>query len=147
VAQIEAPDLNEDEMALVIKLFKTALKGHKEYPNKNKSRGKCVCFKCGKSGNFIAQCPYNENDQDQDKKGKKDKKFYKKRKGEAHIGKECDSDCSSSDSNDEGLATSAFNKSPLFPNKRHTCVMAKEKKVRTHVTPSTLLVMRIPVMM
>jgi hypothetical protein len=53
-AQVEDVGLNEDEMTLIIKCFKTALKGHKEYPNKNKSRGKCSCFKCGKSGLFIA---------------------------------------------------------------------------------------------
>jgi hypothetical protein len=46
-----------------------------------------------------------------------------------------DSDCSSSDSDDEGLAASAFDKSSLFPNKRHTCLMAKEKKVRIRDTP------------
>jgi hypothetical protein len=34
VVQIEAIGLNEDEMALVIKRFKTALKGRKDYPNK-----------------------------------------------------------------------------------------------------------------
>jgi hypothetical protein len=39
VAQIKAADLNEDEMVLVIKRFKTALNGRKDYPNKNKSRG------------------------------------------------------------------------------------------------------------
>jgi hypothetical protein len=65
VAQVEAVGLNEDEMALIIKCFKTALKGRKEYPNKNKSRGKCSCFKCGKSGHFIAQCIDNDNDQTQ----------------------------------------------------------------------------------
>jgi hypothetical protein len=54
---------------------------------------------------------------------------YKKAKGEAHLGKEWDSDCSSSDSDNEGLAATAFNKSSLFPNERHTCLMAKEKKV------------------
>jgi hypothetical protein len=64
VAQVEAVRLNEDEMALIIKRFKTALKGHKEYPNKNKTRGKCSCFKCGKTGHFIAQCPDNDNDQE-----------------------------------------------------------------------------------
>ena len=32
VAQVEAIGLNEDEMALIIKRFKTALKGRKEYP-------------------------------------------------------------------------------------------------------------------
>jgi hypothetical protein len=63
VAQVEAVRLNEDEMALIIKRFKTALKGRKEYPNKNKSKGKRSYFKCGKSSHFIAQCPDNNNDQ------------------------------------------------------------------------------------
>jgi hypothetical protein len=62
VAQVEADGLNEEEMMLIIKRSKTALKGCKEYPNKNKSRGKRSCFKCGKSGHFIAQCPDNDND-------------------------------------------------------------------------------------
>jgi hypothetical protein len=39
VAQVEAGRLNEEEMVLVIKRFKTTLKGHKEYPYKKKSRG------------------------------------------------------------------------------------------------------------
>jgi hypothetical protein len=132
VAQVEAVGLNEDEMALIIKRFKTALKGHKEYPNKNKSRGKCSSFKYGKSSHFIAQCPDNDNDQAQEKKGKRN---YRKAKAEVHIGKEWDSDCSSSDSDDKGLATSAFNKSFLFPNERHTCLMAKEKKLHIQDTP------------
>jgi hypothetical protein len=136
VAQLEAIGLNEDEMVLIIKRFKTALKGRKEYPNKNKLRGKRSCYKCGKSGHFIAQCPDNDNDQAQEKKGKKErKKNYRKAKGEAHIGKEWDSDCSSSDSDDEGLAALAFKKSSLFPNERHTCFMAKEKKVHIWDTP------------
>jgi hypothetical protein len=63
VAQVEAAGLNEEEMALIIKRFKTTLKGRKEYPNKNKTRGKRSCFKCGKTSHFIAQCPDNENDQ------------------------------------------------------------------------------------
>jgi hypothetical protein len=114
---VEAVGLNDDKMALIIKRFKTALKGRKEYPNKNKSRGKGSCFKCGKSGHFIAQCPDNDNDEAQEKNGKKErKKNYRKAKGEANIGKEWDSDYSSSDSDDEGLAASAFNKSFLFPN-------------------------------
>jgi hypothetical protein len=61
-------------MTLVIKRFKIALKGHKEYSNKNKSRGKWSCFKCGKSGHFIAQCLDNESDQGQEKKWKNEKK-------------------------------------------------------------------------
>jgi hypothetical protein len=138
VAQVEAAGLNEDEMTLIIKRFKTALKGCKEYPTKNKTRGKRSCFKCGKTSRFIAQCPNNENDQAQERHGKKEKKKnYMKAKGEAHLGKEWESGCSSSDSDDEGLTASAFDKSSLFPNERHTCLMAKEKKVRIRDTPSS----------
>jgi hypothetical protein len=136
VAQIEVAGLNEDEMSLIIKRFKTALKGCKEYPSKDKTRGKRSCFKCGKTGHFIAQCPDNDNDQEQEKYGKREKKkVYKKAKGEAHLGKEWDLDCSSFDSDDEGLAATAFNKSLLFPNERHTCLMAKEKKVHIQDYP------------
>jgi hypothetical protein len=63
VAQVEVVGLNEDEMSLIIKRFKTALKGRKEHPNKNKANGKRSCFKCGKTGHFIAQFPDNNNDQ------------------------------------------------------------------------------------
>jgi hypothetical protein len=147
VTQVKAVGLNKEEMALIIKRFKTALKGRKENPNKNKAKGKRSCFKCGKTDHFIAQCPDNENYQEQENHGKREKKkVYKKAKGEAHLGKEWDSDCSSSD--DEGLAASAFNKSSLFSNERHTCLMAKEKKVSVRETLSILLqAMMILVMM
>jgi hypothetical protein len=65
------------------------LRDAKSTPNKNKTRGKCSCFKCGKTGHFIAQCPDNENDQAQERHGKREKKKnYRKAKGEAHLGKE-----------------------------------------------------------
>jgi hypothetical protein len=103
VAQVEATGLNKDEMALIIKRFKTALKGRKEYPNKNKTRGKRSCFKCGKTGHFIANYTDNGSDQGQEKSGKKEKKkSYRKAKGEAHLEKEWDSDCSSFDCWGEG---------------------------------------------
>jgi hypothetical protein len=111
-------------------------KDAKSTPNKNKTRGKHSCFKCGKTCDFIAQCPDNENDQAQERYEKKEKKKnYRKAKGEAHLEKEWDSDCSSSDSDDEGLTASAFDKSSLFPNEHHTCLMAKDKKVRIWDTP------------
>jgi hypothetical protein len=82
VAQVEAAGLNKDEMALIIKRFKTALKGRKEYSNKNKAKGKCSCFKCGKTCHFIAQCPDNESDQGDERHGKREnKKVYKKGEG------------------------------------------------------------------
>lgn len=133
MAQVEAAGLNDEEMALIIKRFKTALKGRKEHLKKNKTKGKHSCFKCGKIGHFIAYCPKNDSDQEQENKREK-KKTYKKAKGEAHLGKEWDSDCSSSDSDNEGLAATTFNKSALFPNERHICLMAKEKKVCTRDT-------------
>src|SRR5688572_25267403 len=86
VAQVKAAGLNKDEMALIIKRVKTALKGRKEYPNKSKAKGMCSCFKCGKTSHFIAQCPDNNNDQEQEKHGKREnKKAYKKAKGEVHL--------------------------------------------------------------
>jgi hypothetical protein len=51
---VEVAGLNEYEKALIIMRFKTALKGRKEYPNKNKTRGKRSYFKCSKTGHFIA---------------------------------------------------------------------------------------------
>jgi hypothetical protein len=65
VAQVEAAGLNEEEMALNIKRFKTALKGRKEDPKRNKTKGKRSCFKCVMVGHFIANCPDNDSDQDQ----------------------------------------------------------------------------------
>ena len=87
VVQVEAAGLNEDEMVLIIKRFKTALKGRKEYPNKNKTKGKRSCFKCGKTGHFIVQCPDNDNDQEQEKYGKREKKKDRKstRLNSSHI--------------------------------------------------------------
>ena len=84
---------SSDLMALIIKRFKTVLKGRKGQPSKTKTKGKRSCFKCGKIGHFIANCPDNDSDQEQEKKRDK-KKAYKKAKGEAHLGKEWDSGCS-----------------------------------------------------
>jgi hypothetical protein len=53
--------LSEEKMALVIKCSKTAVKGHKDFSNKGKSRGKHAYFKCGKSNHFIDNCLDNDN--------------------------------------------------------------------------------------
>jgi hypothetical protein len=39
VAQVEAAGLNEEEMTLIIKRFKTALRGRKEHPKRTRQRG------------------------------------------------------------------------------------------------------------
>jgi hypothetical protein len=109
-----------------------------------KPHSKRVCYRCGKSGHYIAKCPYaSDSDRDDDKKGNKKmekKKYYNKKKGgEAHIGRECDSDESSTNSSsDEDVANIAINKGLLFSNIVHKCLMAKEgkkKKVYSRDTP------------
>jgi hypothetical protein len=66
-------------------------------------------------------------------------KYYKKKGGEAHMGREWDSDESSTDSSfDEDAANIAINKGLLFPNVDHKCLMAKDgkkKKVHSRDTP------------
>jgi hypothetical protein len=74
------------------------------------------------------------------------KKYYnKKNGGEAHIGREWDSNESSTDSSsDEDAANITINKGLLFPNVGHKCLMAKDskkKKVHSRDTPSILLPM------
>jgi hypothetical protein len=93
---------------------------------------------CGKSGHFIAKCTYtSDSDRDDDKKGKKKmekKRCYKKKGSEPHMGREWDSDESSTDSSsDEDAADIAINKGLLFPNVGHKCLMAKDgKKKKVH---------------
>jgi hypothetical protein len=67
---IDASKLDNEEMALIIKSFHQILKQRR---GKNyKSHSKKVCYRCGKSGHFIAKCPISsESDRDEDKKGKK----------------------------------------------------------------------------
>jgi hypothetical protein len=112
----------------------------------NKGRGRTtnpVPRGCGKSGHFIAKCPYtSDSDRDDGKKGKKKmekKLYYKKKGGEAHMGREWDSDKSSTDSSsDEDAVNIAINKGLLFPNVGHKCLMAKDgkkKKVHSRDTP------------
>jgi hypothetical protein len=62
----------------------------------------------------------------------------KKKSDEAHMGREWDSDESSTDSSsDEDTANIAVNKGLLFPNVGHKCLMAKDgkKKVCSRSTP------------
>jgi hypothetical protein len=77
-----------------------------------------------------------KEDRKKDKKGNKMEKkkfFYNKKGGETHVGKEWDSDeSSSSDSDDVDVATLAINKGVLFPNVEHKCLMAKESKKKIY---------------
>jgi hypothetical protein len=140
---IDASKLNNEEMALIIKSFRQILKQRKgkDY----KLRSKRVCYRCGKFGHFIAKYPYtSDSDRDYDKKEKKkmEKKRYYKKGGEAHMGREWDSDESSTDSSsDKDAANIAINKGLLFPNVGHKCLMVKDgknKNVHFRDTPNIL---------
>jgi hypothetical protein len=136
---IDASKLDNEEMTLIIKSFRQILKQRrgKDY----KPRSKRVCYKCGKPGHFIAKCPMSsDSDRGDDKRvNRKEKKYYKKKGGDAHVCREWDSNMSSTDSySDEDAANIAVNKGLLFPNVGHKCFMAKDgkkKKVLARTTP------------
>jgi hypothetical protein len=136
---IDASKLDNEEIALIIKSFRQILKQRrgKDY----KPRSKRVCYKCGKPGHFIANCPMSsDSDRGDDKRGKKkeNKRYYKRKGGDAHVCWEWNSDISSTDSSsDEDAANIAINKGLLFPNVGHKCFMAKDdkkKKVQARTT-------------
>jgi hypothetical protein len=137
---IDASKLDNEEMTLIIKSFHQILKQRR---GKNyKSLSKKVCYRCGKSGHFIAKCSISSgSDRDDDKKGnkKEKKRYYKKKGSDAHICREWDSDKSSTDSSsDKDAANIAVNKGLLFPNVGHKCLMAKDSKkkmVHSRATP------------
>jgi hypothetical protein len=78
-------EYDEDEVALFIKKFNKFIKKIRPYKvdRREKPRSKRVCYNCGKNGYFVAQCPYerkeedNENKKKLEKGYKKDKKFTK----------------------------------------------------------------------
>jgi hypothetical protein len=127
---IDASKLDNEEMALIIKSFHQILKQRRG--KDHKPRSKKVCYKCGKPGHFIAKCPLSsDSDRGDDKKGKRreNKRYYKKKGGDAHVCREWDSDESSTDSSDdEDAANITVTKGLLFLNVNHKCLMAKDGK-------------------
>jgi hypothetical protein len=136
---IDASKLDNEEMTLIIKSFHQILKQRKgkDY----KPRSKKVCYKCGKSGHFIAKCPLSsDSDRGDNKKRKKreKKRYYKKKGGDVYVCREWDSDESSTDSSsDEDAANITINKGLLFPNVSHKCLMAKDGKKKVKSRSST----------
>jgi hypothetical protein len=90
-------EYDEDEMTLFIKKFNKFVKKRRPYKGemKEKPRSKRVCYNCGKNGHFIAQCPYERKEEENDKRKKfdkgykKDKKYTKKKPyGQSHVSQE-----------------------------------------------------------
>jgi hypothetical protein len=109
-----------------------------------------VCYNYGKSRHFIAQCPYEKKEEDNEKKKfdksyKKDKKFIKKKPyGQTHVGQEWNSSDESSESESDDMTTIAIkgkalsSKSLLSNLSKHICLMANEckKKVKPNAHSS-----------
>jgi hypothetical protein len=154
-------EYDEEEMALFIKDFNKFISRRSfKVDRKEKPRSKRVCYNCGNSGHFIARCPYERKDEDNDMKKKldkgykKDKKFTNKKPyGQAHVGQEWNSSDESSESEIDDLATVAIkgkasSSKSLFSNlPKHTCLMAKEGKNKVNPMvlplPNMSLVMKI----
>jgi hypothetical protein len=150
-------------MALFIKKFNKFISKRRHFKGegKEKRRSERVCYNCNKNGYFIAQCPYERKDEDNDKKKKIDKSYKKdknvtKKKpyGQAHVGQEWNSSDKSSESESDNLATIAINgksssNKSLFPNPpKHTHVSWLRKAKRRQKSmplplPSMSLVMKI----
>jgi hypothetical protein len=152
----ESTEYDPEEMALFIRRFSKLMSKQKFFKGDKKEKfrlkTKRACYNCGKYGHYIANCPYEHREEDVDKKKKMKEKSYKKGRhykmkayGEAHVGKEWDSDDESSISDSDDVATVAIKGSSsssklIFPNLnkgKHTCLMAKEskKKVKSKSSP------------
>jgi hypothetical protein len=75
-------EYDEDEVALFVKRFNKFIKKRRPYKGdrREKPRSKRVCYNCDKNGYFIAQCPYERKEEDNEKKKKLDKGYKKDKK-------------------------------------------------------------------
>jgi hypothetical protein len=146
-------EYDEDEVALFIDKFNKFIKKRSPHKGerKEKPRSKRVCYNYGKNVYFIAQCPYEQKEEDNDKRKKFDKCYKKNKKytkkkpyGQAHVGQEWNSSDESSESESDDLATIAIkgkasSSKSFFPKlSKHTCLMTKEgrKKVKSNTSSS-----------
>ena len=85
-------EFDDERMALFVKKLGKFMvkKGYRARRMKTSSKNKKEarrCFKCGSKDHLVAQCPYNGENEDDDKKSKKDKKEKKEKKDKMTIKK------------------------------------------------------------
>jgi hypothetical protein len=136
VAQVEAVGLNDKEMSLVINCFKSTLKGRKNY--NAESKVKRTCLKCGRTSHFIANCPNNDDDQEQDKKGRRWKRrsFTRRRRTWRILARSGTQTIAPPTPTTRDSPPSPLTNHHSYPNKWHICLMAKEQKVYHRTSPN-----------
>jgi hypothetical protein len=129
---IDASKLDNEEMAFIIKSFRQILKQRRGRTTSPAPKG-CATGVVSSITSSLNVHTLVKVTGTKTRRGKrrKRKKYYKKG-DEAHMGREWDSDESSTDSfSDED----AINKGILFPNVSHKCLMSKDgKKKKVHYT-------------
>jgi hypothetical protein len=75
-------EYDEDEVTLFIKKFNKFINKRRPYNGERKEKpwSKRMCYNCSKNGYFIAQCPYERKEEDNDKRKKFDKCYKKDKK-------------------------------------------------------------------
>jgi hypothetical protein len=114
----ESNGYDPDEMALFIRRFPKMMSKQKFFKgdkkDKFRTKTKRACYNCGKYSHYIANCPHEHREEENDKKKKKerrykkDKHYKKKTYCEANIGKEWDFDDESSNSDSDDVTTVAI---------------------------------------
>jgi hypothetical protein len=141
----------DEETTFPIRKYKKFLKSRASMKggDERKKKSQRKCYESGEYGHFIAECPKNKDNNEEEKKYKeKSKEFKNKYQGCAHVGQQWDSSDEDEEPKKQGMATIAMAQGPSSPHlfnnfsddedHSHFCLMAKGSKVQESTTSSSL---------